>query len=115
MELDELLEGGAPRVDVIERDDETVVHAELPGVDKDDLEVTLADDVLTIRASTGEEKREEKGNYYRREIVRGAFSRTIRLPTDVDGEHAKSKFKNGVLVVKAPKLKKARRRVIKID
>ena len=114
-DLDEPFEGEPPRVDVVEHDDEIVVHAELPGVDKDDLEVTLADDVLTIRASTAEEKTEEKGEYHRREIVRGAFSRTIRLPADVDGEHAKSKFKNGVLEVKAPKLKKSRRRVIKID
>lgn len=102
-------------MDVVERDDEIVVHAELPGVDRDDLEVTLADDVLTIRASTAKEKTEEKGEYHRREIVRGAFSRTIRLPADVDGEHAKSTFKNGVLEVKAPKLKKSKRRVIKID
>ncbi|MEA3276143.1 MAG: Hsp20/alpha crystallin family protein [Pseudomonadota bacterium] len=114
-EQDEPFEGEPPSVDVIERDDEILVHAELPGVDKDDLEVMLADDVLTIKASTGEEKTEEKGEYYRREIVRGAFSRTVRLPTDVDAEHAKSKFKNGVLEVKAPKLKKSRRRVIEID
>jgi len=114
-ELDEPFQGGQPSVDVIERDDEIVVHAELPGVDKDDLEVTLADDVLTIRANTSEEKAEEKGEYHRREIVRGAYSRTVRLPTDVDGEQAKSKFKNGVLEVKAPKLKKSKRRAIKIE
>lgn len=102
-------------MDVIEREDEVLVTAELPGVDKDDLEVTLADDALTIRAGTAEEKEEDEGQYHRREIVRGTFLRTIRLPVDVDGEHAKSTFKNGVLEVRAPKLTKSKRRVIKVD
>ncbi len=114
-ELGAPFEGKVPTVDVIERDDEIVVRAELPGVNKDDLEVSLTDDTLSIKVSTAEEKEEEKEEYHHREITRGSFSRTIRLPADVDAEHATTKFKNGVLEMKAPKLKKSKRRVIKID
>jgi HSP20 family protein len=104
-----------PKVDVIDRDEEVVVKAELPGVKKEDLDVTLGDDSLTLRATTKSETKEEKGQYFRREISRGEFSRTIPLPCVVQGDKAKATFKDGVLEIAIPKAAGAKRRVIKID
>lgn len=104
-----------PKVDVIDRDEEVVVKAELPGVKKEDLEVTLGDDSLTLRAITESETKEEKGQYFRREISRGEFSRTVPLPCAVEGEKAKATFKDGVLEITIPKAAGAKRRSIKID
>lgn len=108
-------EGKMPRVDVIERDDEVVVRAELPGVDKKDLDVSMTDQTVTIKGSTSQEEKEEKGEYYRCEISRGSFSRTVTLPAEVDGAKAKARFKDGVLELVAPKVEKAKRRSIKVD
>jgi len=107
------LEARLPKVDVIERDGEVVVRAELAGVDKKDLEVSLLERALTIRATTRKEEKEEKGEYYRREISSGEVSRTVRLPADVDGTKAKAEFQDGILEIIVPKLEKSSR--VKVD
>lgn len=99
----------APRVDLVERDNEIAVRAELPGVDKKDVHVSLTDRTITIRASTRKEEKEEKGEYYRREISTGEVSRTLTLPAAVDGQKAKAEFKDGILEIVAPKVEKAKR------
>jgi HSP20 family protein len=104
-----------PKVDVIDRDEEVVVHAELPGIKKEDLDVSMTDDAVIIKGSSSHEEKEEKGDYYRRELARGEFSRTIPLPAGVDGSKAKATFKDGVMELVLPKLEKAKRRSIKID
>jgi HSP20 family protein len=114
-ELAAPFEGKIPRVDVVDRDGEVVVKAELPGVDKKDLDITVTDNTVTIKGSTSHEEKEEKGDYYRCEISRGSFSRMVALPADVDSAKAKSKFKDGVLELTLPKLKKSKRHSIKID
>jgi HSP20 family protein len=103
------LEGRMPKVDVIERDNEVAVKAELPGYEKKDIQVSLAERTLTIRASTRRETKEEKGEYYRREISTGEVSRTLTLPAEVDGTKAKAEFKDGVLEIVAPKIAKSNR------
>jgi HSP20 family protein len=108
-------EGKLPCVDVIERDDELLVRAELPGVDKKDIEVSVSDSGLTIRASTRREEKEEKGEYYRHEIAEGTFVRSVTLPAEVDSEHAKASFKDGMLELHLPKIAKAKRRTISLD
>jgi len=107
--------GKAPRVDVIDRETELVVRAELPGVAKEDLEVSLSDNLLTIRARTRHEETQEKGRYHRREITSGEFQRSVRLPADVEGEKAKASFKDGVLELVAPKATSAVRHSIKVE
>ena len=109
------LEGKTPRVDVIERDAEVLVRAELPGVEKDKLDISLTDDTVTIKATTEHEEKEEKGDYYRCEISRGAFARTLTLPAAVNTEKAKATFKNGILELTLPKLEQAKRRNIKVE
>ena len=103
-----------PKVDIIETDDEIKVHAALPGIKKEDLDVTLSNQPLTIKASTNKEATEEKGEFYRREISRGEFQRTLILPSSVDSDKAKASFKDGMLEIVLPKLEKTKRRSIEI-
>jgi len=113
--LGSLWEPEMPRVDVVNRDEEVEVTAELPGVSKDDLEVTLGDNSITIQGSTSQEEKTEEGEYFRREISRGSFSRTVTLPSEVDGENVKASFDKGVLSIRLPKLAPSKRRKIEVD
>lgn len=109
------LELRAPKVDVIDRDDQVILRAEVPGIEKNDLEVTISDNTVTIKGQTKREEKEEKGEYYRCEMSRGSFSRTVALPDYVNSSDATAKFKDGVLELTMPKLEKAKRRTIKIE
>lgn len=109
------IESTAPRVDVIDRDDEVVVKAEVPGFKKEDLDISLIDNAVTIKGSSEHEEKEEKGEYYRCEIARGSFSRTIGLPATVDTAKAKASFKDGIVELVIPKVAKNKRRKIKIS
>jgi len=104
-----------PRVDVIDRDQEFVVRAELPGITKDNLDVSLTENVLTIRASTRHEDQEEKGQFFRRELSQGEFQRIIRLPAPIQGDQTKASFKDGILELVLPKAAGSQRQTIKID
>lgn len=103
-----------PRVDVIDREGEILVRAEVPGVEKKDLEVELTGQLLTLRGERKHEETEEKGTFYRAEIARGAFVRTIRLPEFVDFEKVNAEFKDGVLEIHLPKTEKTERRRIEV-
>jgi HSP20 family protein len=106
---------GAPKVDVVDRDAEVVVRAELPGVAKEDLDVTLTDDSVTLKAHTSHEEKEEKGEYYRREMSYGEYQRTVSLPHTVNGEKARATFNNGVLELTLPKVEKTSRKKVKVE
>ncbi len=108
-------EGRIPKVDMLERDDAMIVRAELPGVEKDNLEISLAEESVTISAATKQESEDEKGDYHRREISRAAFSRTLPLPVAVQGDQAKASFKDGVLELTLPKVAPAKRHTIKVE
>ena len=110
-----LLSENLPQVDVIDQDSTILVRATLPGVKKDDLDVSTTDHSVTIRGSTREESKEEKGEYYRREIRSGNFLRTITLPALVDEKGIKAKFKDGLLELTLPKLEREKRHSIKIE
>lgn len=114
-ELAAPFEGKTPNVDVIDRENEVVVKAELPGVAKDDLDISVSKNTVTIKGSTSHEEKEEKGDYYRCEISRGSYSRTLPLPAEVDDEKAKANFKDGVLELTLPKVEKAKKRTIKVE
>ncbi|NIO16996.1 MAG: Hsp20 family protein [Deltaproteobacteria bacterium] len=104
-----------PSVDIFEQGDDVVLKTELPGMTKDDISVTLKDDLITI---SGQKKREEKvdrENYYRVEVSYGSFSRTFRLPVEVQGEKVKAKFKDGILEIRIPKTEEEKKKGIKID
>ncbi|MCU0840571.1 MAG: Hsp20/alpha crystallin family protein [Thiobacillaceae bacterium] len=104
-----------PKVDVIDRHDEVVVKAEVPGVDKKDLDVSVSGNTVTIKGETRHEEKEEKGDYHRCEISRGSFSRTVALPAEVDASQAKASFRDGVLELVLPKKAEARRQAVRIE
>lgn len=108
------LEPRMPKVDVIDRDKEVVIRAEIPGVERKDLDISVTDNTVTIKGSSRQEHKEEEGDYYRCEITHGAFARTLALPSEVDADHAKASFENGVLELTLPKQKSAHRRRIEV-
>jgi HSP20 family protein len=109
-----VLEISPPAVDLFEEKDEFVVKAELPGMEKDNIQVNLSDHTLTIK---GEKKKSEevKGeNYYKSERSFGSFTRILELPSEVYGDKVKASFKNGILEVRLPKTEAAKAKEIKV-
>jgi HSP20 family protein len=92
-----------PSMDVTETDKEIELSVELPGLDAKDVEINLADDVLTIRGEKRAEKEEKDKNYRLIERSYGSFTRSIELPAGVKAESIKANFANGVLKVMVPK------------
>ncbi len=105
---------GMPKVDVIERDAEVVVRAEVPGFEREDLEVSVSDRSVTVKGEHRQESKEEEGEFYRSEITTGSFSRSVPLPSDIDADKAEASFKNGILELTLPKLNKATRRKVEV-
>ena len=110
-----LLAASLPQVDVIDRDDHILVRAAVPGITKDDLEVSTTDHTVTIRGCSSYESKEEEGEYYRQEIGGGSFLRTVSLPASVDEANCKAVFKDGLLELTLPKTESAKRHSVKID
>ncbi|WP_164517780.1 MULTISPECIES: Hsp20/alpha crystallin family protein [unclassified Rhizobium] len=94
---------GMLAVDLVESDKAFELSAELPGVDAKDLDVTLADGVLTIKGEKNEAKEEKEKDYYLSERRYGSFHRSLELPRGVDSEKIEANFSNGVLKVTLPK------------
>lgn len=106
--------GRMPRVDLVDRDTELVLKAELPGVDRKDLDISMTDTAVTIKAATSHEQQKEEGNYYRSEITRGSFSRTVMLPCQVDQAKVKATFQDGILELTLPKVGQSQRKRIEV-
>ncbi|MER3524963.1 MAG: molecular chaperone [Ignavibacteria bacterium] len=103
-----------PAVDLIEKDDEFVAKVELPGVRKDDVKITLHDNVLTIRGEKKEEKETKDSNYHRLERTYGSFQRSFTLPTAVRQDKVEAEFRDGVLSITLPKAEEAKRKQIEV-
>lgn len=93
----------APRIDMAETEKEIKVTAELPGMNEDDVEITLSRDMVTIRGEKKEQKEEALKGHYRMERRYGMFSRSLPLPCEIDEDRAAATFKNGVLHLTLPK------------
>jgi HSP20 family protein len=102
------------RLDVIDRDKALIVRGELPGVEKDDIEVTVMGDRLMIEAEREFEEKDEKESYYRHEVGYGKLMRTIPLPVEVDSEHVTAEMKDGILEISLPKAHTVERHTIKV-
>lgn len=92
-----------PAVDIVENEKSFKVEAELPGMDQDDVEVTINDNYLTVKGEKKESKEDKDDNYVRRERYYGSYQRTISLPETANTDKAKATFKKGVLQVEIPK------------
>ena len=101
-------------VEVSETEGDIEVKASLPGVNPDEVEITVANDVLTIKAEHKDTTEEKKRDYYRREIRYGSFHRSMALPVSVDSDKAEASFDNGVLSLKLPKAEALRPKQIKV-
>lgn len=106
--------GKAPKVDMLDKKKEIVVRAELPGVSKNDVEITVSGQYVTIRAQTKHEEKTEDDRYYHYEMSHGEYQRTLHLPEEVDDSKAKTSFSDGVLELTLPKVKKTKERIIKV-
>jgi HSP20 family protein len=89
----------APPIDVVQKDDDLVVRAELPGAKLEDVEVTVHQGVLTISGKREEQREEERGEYLVRERRSGAFRRSFQLPEGTDEDNIRARYDNGVLEV----------------
>lgn len=104
-----------PKIDVLDKDKEILVKAELPGFDKDDLDISIANNQLVIKAKTCKEAKEEEGDYLKQEIRKSEVYRSVLLPVEVEHEKIKTSFKNGLLKLTLPKQKKSQRKQIKVE
>jgi HSP20 family protein len=103
-----------PSIDLYEEKDQIVVKAELPGMTKDDIQLSIAANVLTLKGEKKKEEEDKGKDYYRSERVYGAFMRALPLPAEIDPEKVHATFKNGVLEIRLPKSEEAKKREIKV-
>jgi len=103
-----------PKIDVLDKDDALVVRAEMPGIDKEDLDITIAGDRLTFEAKRDFADEEEKENFFRSEMVYGRLFRVIHLPVEVMGDEARAEMKDGIIEVYLPKVEGITPHTIKV-
>lgn len=104
----------SPRVDIFEEKDNLIVEAELPGLNREDFDVSVENNVLTLKGERKFEKTEERDNFHRVERAYGSFTRQFTLPQTVTAEGAKADFDNGVLRIALPKREETKARKIEI-
>src|SRR5262252_4715953 len=105
----------SPNVDIYENKDKFVLEAELPGMKREDFDLSVENNVITLRGERKFEKKEQTDNYHRVERSYGAFTRSFTLPPTVSGDGATAEYRNGVLRVTLPKREEAKARRIEIS
>lgn len=99
----------SPAVDIYEKGEDIIVKAEIPGVEKEDISVSVSEETITIKGEIKREEEVKERDYYRSERLYGSFSRTLELPAEVDVGKVKASYKNGVLTVTLVKKKPERK------
>lgn len=105
----------SPSIDVYDKKNEIVIKAELPGVEKENIDLTISENSLIIKAESKKDEEIKEEDYYSREIHYGTYSRTITLPAEVDSSKAKATLKNGILEIVLPKKEEAKPKEIKVE
>jgi HSP20 family protein len=108
-------ENWMPSVDILEKDGNLVLRAELPGMSEKQIELKLEGNTLTLKGERKMEKEDDKTNYHRVESFYGSFTRSFRLPDTVDAEKISADYKNGVLTVTIPQRPEVRPREIPVS
>lgn len=103
-----------PQVNISEADHEYVITAELPGLKKEDVKITLEDGVLTLQGERKQEKEEKGTRYHRVERAYGSFVRSFTMPDVIDDAKVATEFKDGILSIRLPKSEKAKPKVIEV-
>jgi HSP20 family protein len=113
-EFEEFGEAFYPHVDLVDREADLLVRAELPGVKKQDLDISIVGDRLTIQAKREYKEEENKETFFRSEMGYGTLLRTVLLPVDVDTKKAKAELKDGILEILLPKIEVQKSHKIKV-
>lgn len=108
-------EARLPSIDIVDHDDHLLVRAEIPGVSKEDLNVSISDNVLTIKGETQREEKKETGDFFRHEISRTSFARSVTLPLAVDAAKVSASLADGMLEVSVGKAETSKRRSVKVQ
>ncbi len=103
-----------PAVDIVENNDKYILKAELPGMTKDDVKITLENNLLTIRGEKKNENDKKEGNYHRVERSYGSFERTFSIPGSIKTNDIDAQFSNGVLTLMLPKAEEAKPKMIDV-
>jgi len=93
----------SPKMDIAETESEYKVEVELPGINQEDIEVKMDNNILTVKGKREEEKEEKERTYYTRERYYGSFQRSVSLPNNVSAEDIEARFNNGILHIQIPK------------
>ena len=109
------IEAWAVPLDVIRKGEDTVIRASMPGVDLADIQVSIEDNVLTIRGHTAERHQEGDANYLMRERRTGSFHRALRLPDSVDPDKVQPHYEHGVLTITVPKAEAKKARQLQVQ
>lgn len=108
-------EEGQLTIDVYQTPEEIIIKSVIAGVNPKDLDISITNDMVTIRGKREQEEEVSEGDYYYRECFWGSFSRAVILPAEVDANNAKATFKNGILTIRLPKIEKVRTKKLAID
>jgi HSP20 family protein len=104
-----------PAIDVVDKKDHILVKADIPGVKKENIDISMTSDTLTLKGKMERNEEEKSESYYRSERVYGTFGRILRLPSDVDTGKVKATLENGILELKLPKMEEKKPSEIKIE
>lgn len=108
------MKGFVPALDLYEDKDNLMAETALPGIDPNDVEVTVANDVLTVKGGSQKQSEVEEKNYYRKEVRGGSFYRQVALPMHVAGEKTKAEYANGILKITMPKAPEIKAKTVKV-
>jgi HSP20 family protein len=109
------VENWAIPLDVVQQGDNIIVKASVPGVNPEDIDVSIENDVLTIKGQTKEEREHQEGNYLMRERRAGSFYRALRLPDTLDSDQAQCHYEHGVLSITFPRMESKRARHLQVS
>ncbi len=113
-DLDLMATSWRPAVDIVENDDDYVAKVEIPGVKKEDVKITMENNILTIRGEKAQEKKEKDSNYHRVERYYGSFRRSFELPGSVKSDKIDVEYKDGILTIRMPKEETAKTKQIEV-
>ena len=104
-----------PSIDMFEEKNEVVIKAELPGIKKEDIDISLTDNTITLSGEKRKEEKVEKKNYYRVERSQGSFKRSFHLPSKIKTDQVNARFQDGVLEIHLPKTEEAIKQTVKVS
>jgi len=107
-------EEGQLTIDVYQTETDVVIKSTIAGVNPDDIDIGITNDMVTVRGRRVKDEKIEAENYYYQELYWGTFSRSVILPVEVDADRAKAGIKNGILTIKLPKVEKVKTKKIKV-